>query len=169
MSKIPIFVSCPTDLNTEQENQRNTIIKFLDELNMEAMALGRSDYPKDYPLKEIYVLAKHCAGGVILGFEQTYLESGFSKRGTTHESKIPSPISIPTPWNHIEAGILYGLKLPLLIFKEPAINGGIFDYGITDLYIHNMPNSSLSESEYKELKQVFLKWHGIVSSIYYSY
>lgn len=94
MSKIPIFVSCPTDLNDNQECQRNTIIKFLDELNMDAVALGRSDYPKDYPLKEIYVLAKHCAGGIILGFEQTYLESGTSKRGTAYESKISQPISL---------------------------------------------------------------------------
>lgn len=169
MSKIPIFVSCPTDLNDNQESQRNTIIKFLDELNMEAIALGRSDYPKDYPLKEIYVLAKHCAGGIILGFEQTYIETCITKRGTTYESKISQPISLPTPWNHIEAGILFGLKLPLLIFKEPAINGGIFGHGNTDVYVHTMPNATLNESEYKELKQVFLEWHGVVSSIYYEY
>lgn len=169
MSRIPIFVSCPTDLNDTQERQRNTIIKFLDELNMEAIALGRSDYPKDYPLKEIYILAKHCAGGIILGFEQTYLESGTMKRGTAYESKISQPISLPTPWNHIEAGILFGLKLPLLIFKEPSINGGIFGHGNTDVYVHNMPNSTIDEIEYKELKQVFLKWHGVVNSIYYEY
>lgn len=143
------FCIMPSDL-------RELIIKLLDELNMEARALGRSDYPKDYPLKEIYVLANHCAGGIILGFEQTYLKTGITKRGTGHEAIIKSPVSIPTPWNHIEAGILYGLKLPLLISKEPEIKGGVFDYGITDVYVHNMPKSTIDKNGYRELKQNFL-------------
>jgi hypothetical protein len=36
---------------------------------MEPRTLGRGEYPKDYPLKEVYVIAKHCCGGIILGFE----------------------------------------------------------------------------------------------------
>jgi hypothetical protein len=36
---------------------------------MEPRTLGRGEYPKDYPLKEVYVTAKHCCGGIILGFE----------------------------------------------------------------------------------------------------
>lgn len=169
MSKIPVFVSCPTVLSPEQEEQRKIIIKKLKEYNMEPRALGRSDYPKDFPLKEIYVIAKHCAGGIILGFEQMQLETGTSKRGTTEEKKITSPISLPTPWNQIEAGILFGLKLPLLIFKEENISGGIFDYGVTDVFVHNMPKAPLSASANEELKQVFLKWQGAVSSVYYEY
>jgi len=169
MSKIPIFVSCPTDLNINQENQRNLIIDFLNEYNMEARALGRSDYPKDYPLKEIYVLAKHCAGGIILGFEQTYFKTGVSKRGTTKETIIKNPISLPTPWNHIESGILFSLKLPLLIFKEPNIIGGVFDPGATDIFIHNMPTIPLDNAASNELKQVFLKWQGEVIKKYYEY
>lgn len=174
MRKIPIFVSCPTKLNEEQELKRLVIMRLLDDLQMEPRALGRGDYPKDYPLKEVYVVAKHCSGGIILGFEQIFVEKGIRKRNTNEEKQIPSsispnPILIPTPWNHLEAGILFGLKMPLLIFKEDGIEGGVFDYGITDVFVHKMPPAEENKEKYEELKQVFLKWQGEVSRRYFEY
>ena len=68
--KIPVFVSCPTTLREEKQLGRKIILDELDRLELEPRALGASDYPTDLPLREVYVLAKHCAGGVILGFEQ---------------------------------------------------------------------------------------------------
>ena len=134
MRKIPVFVSCPTDLNPTQEKKREVILKILDEMFMEPRALGRSDFPIDYPLKEVYVVAKHCSGGIILGFEQMLIKSGTKKRGIVDKEAQIKDIIIPTPWNNLEAGILFGLKVPLLIFKEDKIEGGIFDYGITDVF-----------------------------------
>lgn len=169
MNKIPVFVSCPTNLNDKQNERRKVIIELLDELQMEPRALGRSDYPKDYPLKEVYVIAKQCAGGVILGFEQLYVKTGIQKRGITDKEKSVNGLCIPTEWNNLEAGILYGLKIPLLIFKEEGIQGGVFDYGITDVFINSMPLANLDKKKRDELKQVFLKWHSIVSQKYYEY
>lgn len=166
MRKIPVFVSCPTVLNPEQEKKRNIIVDILEDMQMEARSLGRSDYPKDYPLKEVYVIAKHCSGGVILGFEQLFVETGIKKRGTLSEKRITSrdkQVSIPTPWNNLEAGILFGLKVPLLIFKEEMVEGGVFDYGITDVFVHSMPPINPKKEKLDELKQVFLNWQGEVS------
>ena len=171
MRKIPVFVSCPTSLSPEQDAKRRVITEILDDLQLEPRALGRGDYPKDYPLKEVYVIAKHCAGGLILGFEQVMIETGKRKRGTHDERNISStnPVLLPTPWNHLEAGILYGLKIPLLIFKEEGIEGGVFDYGITDAFIHNMPQGKPGKIKSDELKQVFLKWFAMVSGRYHDY
>jgi hypothetical protein len=169
MRKIPIFLSCPTQLNPEQESKRLLINKLLNGLQMEPRTLGRGEYPKDYPLKEVYVIAKHCCGGIILGFEQIFVEKGVKKRGNDNEKQIgPSnPIIIPTPWNHLEAGILFGLKLPLLIFKEDGVEGGVFDYGITDVFVHKMPPAKPNKDKYEELRQIFLKWQGEVNRVYY--
>jgi len=169
MRKIPVFVSCPTSLSREQEKRRKVITDLLDDLQLEPRALGRGDYPKDFPLKEVYVIAKHCAGGVILGFEQLYVEKAIRKRNTKEAKKIEKPVSLPTPWNHLEAGILFGLKLPLLIFKEEGVEGGVFDYGITDAFVHQMPPIHPSDDKLDELKQVFLKWFAFVSSKYNEY
>lgn len=138
---------------------------------MEARALGRSDYPKDYPLKEVYVIAKHCSGGIILGFEQIRIENGIRKKGSGEEKDIiaSNNVLLPTPWNHLEAGILFGLKVPLLIFKEDGIEGGVFDYGISDAFVHSMPPAKPNKEKLEQIKQVFLKWQGEVCKQYYEY
>jgi hypothetical protein len=169
MRKIPVFVSCPTKLNVEQEEKRKVILKILDELQLEPRALGRGDYPKDYPLREVYIIAKHCSGGVILGFEQIFIETGIIKRNSACAKIIDTPILIPTPWNNLEAGILFGLKLPLLIFKEDGIEGGVFDHGITDAFVHLMPPPIPDKDKLDELNQVFLKWFACVNKKYDKY
>lgn len=167
--KIPVFVSCPTTLSKEQDDCRKLIEVELDFQQFEARALGRSDYPAEYPLREVYSIATRCAGGIILGFSQFETESGEWKKGTTSARSQNGLITFPTPWNHLEAGILYGLRVPLLIFREPAISGGIFDVGTSDLFIHNMPkpSSNQDENEDDSLRQVFLKWGARVRQEYY--
>ncbi len=150
MAKIPVFVSCPTILNERQEKYNKKIDGMLSRYGLERRALGRSDYPLDYPLKEVYALAKHCAGGIILGFEQIYLEKGTAKRETDEESAI-AKVSLPTAWNNLEAGILYSLGLPLLIIKEQSVSGGIFDIGTSDKYVHCFESGA-------KLDAVFANW-----------
>jgi hypothetical protein len=170
--KIPVFVSGPTALSPEQVSARQVLMDFLEELNLEPRALGRTDYPSELPLREVLVIARHCAGGMILGFEQFQASAGIFKRGTGDEGGERSlaagqTAAFPTPWNHLEAGILFGLGLPLLIFREPQISGGVFDNGVTDVFIHKMPSHALSPKERSNLKEVLLKWYAKVSAHYY--
>jgi len=164
--KIPVFVSCPTLLNSEQQKSKQKILDHLEQMDMEPRALGKSDYPDEYPLKEIYIIARHCSGAVILGFEQFRSERGIKSPGTEKERIIESPVPFPTPWNHIEAGILFALKIPLLIFREPGIKEGIFDKGVTDVYTHNMPKGILKVDETFALDDIFRKWQTKVYNHY---
>jgi hypothetical protein len=109
---------------------------------------------------------------MILGFEQFQATAGIFKRGTGDEGGerllgSGQTAAFPTPWNHLEAGILFGLGLPLLIFREPQISGGVFDNGVTDVFIHKMPSHALSPKERSNLKEVLLKWYAKVSAHYY--
>ena len=167
--KIPVFISSPSALNAEQEFSRNKIISFVEKLNLEPRALGRSDYPTEYPVREVLVIAKHCSGGVILGFEQIQVFSGLRWPGTKQETRISNrnPVSIPTSWNQLEAGILFGLRLPLLIFREKNISGGVFDNGVTDVFVHNLPVGNWTAADDTSLNEVFLKWFGKVHEAYY--
>lgn len=167
--RVPVFVSCPTKLSPSQDATRKVIIDLLEDLLLEPRALGRSDYPSDYPLREVYTIARHCSGGLILGFEQCFATAGRWKRGTKEEREIleDEPVRIPTPWNHLEAGILFGLRLPLMIFREPKVSGGVFDPGVTDVFVHTTPDPEMSEEEMLSLRSVFLKWRGRVSEHYY--
>lgn len=170
--KIPVFVSCPTVLNHPQEGARALLLKYLNDHNLEARSLGRSDYPSEFPLREVLMIARHCAGGLVLGFEQFQATSGIWKRdaGVGAGERMLSAgetVAVPTPWNHLEAGMLFSLGLPLLIFREKTISGGVFDPGVTDVFIHDMPSASVSSLQKASLKEVFLKWHGKVSTHYY--
>lgn len=165
--RIPVFVSCPTRLSPDQEASRQFVLDQLEEYGLEDRALGRTDYPTELPLREVYVVAKHCSGGVILGFEQIRATAGLVKPGTKEEEEISEVVSLPTPWNHLEAGVLYSLGLPLLVFKEPSVSGGIFDPGVTDVFVQRMPSPKLPEDERVALVGVFLKWQAAVREHYY--
>jgi hypothetical protein len=79
--RIPVFVSCPTTLNKKQDESRDRVVSELGRLQLEPRALGRSDYPSDCPLREVAVIAKHCSGGIILGFQQFVATAGTWKPG----------------------------------------------------------------------------------------
>ena len=165
--KIPVFVSAPTMLNKSQDTARNLIIHELQRLGMEPRALGRTDYPTDLPLREVGVIAKHCSGGVILGFEQTVLTAGILKPKTNEAKEITGGVSFPSAWNNLEAGILFALGIPLLVFKEEHISGGVFDAGVTDVFIHKMPIGKVSPENKSALREVFLNWQRRVRAHYY--
>jgi hypothetical protein len=161
--EIPVFVSCPTSLSPQQEGARTLIVRLLKRYKLEARALGRSDYPTESPLREVLAIAKHCAGGVILGFEQFRSLDGINRPETPLAKAQVGAKPFPTPWNNLEAGILVGLGLPLLIFRETDISGGIFDTGVTDVFTHPMPMTGTSEG----LNDIFLKWQADVRQRYY--
>lgn len=165
--KIPVFVSCPTVLNPDQQAARDVVMQELDLLSLEPRALGRSDYPTDLPLREVYVLGTHCSGGIVLGFEQFFAQEGVFKRGTAAENRVDTGVSYPTPWNQLEAGVLFGLGLPLLVFRDESIQGGIFDPGVTDVFVHRMPPPNMTPEKRQELREVFLKWQARVREHYY--
>jgi hypothetical protein len=153
--KIPVFVLSPTSLSPLQEAARTVIIRQLDDNDLEARALGRSDYPTELPLREVLLIARHCSGGIILGFEQFRASGGLEKPGTSSEEQISTSVPFPTPWNHLESGILFGLHLPVLVFREQDITGGIFDTGVSDVFIHPMPPRQIKGAAKDALRQVF--------------
>jgi hypothetical protein len=162
--KIPVFLSSPTSLSSSQEASRKIIVDLLKELNLEPRALGKSDFPTELPLREVLVIAKHCAGGVILGFSQFSAPSGVFKPGTKSAITIANQVLFPTPWNHLEAGILFSLGKPLMVFREAEITGGIFDHGVTDVFVNEMP---ISVSQKPYLREAMLKWRDRVGAVYY--
>ncbi|HEY1934116.1 MAG TPA: hypothetical protein VGG99_19070 [Acetobacteraceae bacterium] len=177
--KIPVFVSSPSmnNLSPDQERVRQAILGFLDYFDLEPRALGRSDYADGLPLREVLVIARHCAGGIVLGFEQFRATAGTWKLESERQKALVPPeyCIFPSEWNNLEAGIMFGLGLPMLIFREVRaegkelyrVKGGVFDEGVTEVYLRDMPQAGASPENDSELKHVFLKWHARVSAHYY--
>lgn len=167
--RIPVFVSAPSaeNLSPEQEQSAEIIHTLVTRYKLEWRALGRSDYPNDLPLKEVLRMVKHCSGGIILGFEQFRATAGISKAGSPREQPVTSTVAFPTPWNQLEAGILFSSGLPIIIFREPGITGGIFDIGTSEIFIHQMPTTKTSADALDDLDTVFQHWVARVRRRYY--
>ncbi len=164
--KIPVFVSAPTQLSRPQQNVYDGIVALLDSLNLEKRALGRTDYPTEAPLQEVLRLVKKCSGGLILGFVQNKAPKVTVRPGTDEE-KVVHDIAYPTPWNQLEAGIMFSARLPILVFREEGISGGIFDNGVSDVFINKMPSIKDIHSKSPTFSDVILKWQAEVRTNYY--
>jgi hypothetical protein len=166
--KIPVFVSAPTALSAEQQSSYDAIVGILESLNLERRALGRSDYPTEFPLKEVFQLARRCSGGVILGFAQQRAPRVVAKLGTSEEKTLRN-VAYPSPWNQLEAGILFSLRLPLMVFRESGVTGGVFDTGVTDVFIHPIPVGDHARVDNPALREVILAWQARVRQHYYDW
>lgn len=167
--RIPVFVSAPSEKNLSfaQEQSASIIHKLVTRYKLEWRALGRSDYPNDLPLKEVLRMVKHCSGGIILGFEQFYAATGESKRGSPNAATLASPSTFPSAWNQLEAGLIFSAGLPMMVFCEPGVTGGIFDIGTSEVLIHQMPHAGLSAQALDDLDSVFQNWVAKVRTHYY--
>jgi hypothetical protein len=166
---IPVFVSAPShdNLSAEQAESAGIILKLVTKYKLEWRALGRSDYPNDLPLKEVLRMVKHCSGGIILGFEQFRTLQGTFKHGSKKATKVKTKTVFPTPWNQLEAGILFSAGLPMLIFREPGVSGGVFDIGTSEVFIHQMPTAATAAESLNDLDSVFQNWVARVRNKYY--
>ena len=162
--KIPVFVSCPTTLSEQQMAVRELIIQELASADLEPRMVTPSDYPSDFPLQDVRRVASHCYGGIILGFEQILLQSGTAKAGTPQAKTIAAPISFPSPWNQLEAGVLFSLDLPIIVFKEAEISGGVFDTAVNDVSVQPMPTVPLSSDDHQAMVEAMQQWHERVKS-----
>jgi hypothetical protein len=166
--RIPVFVSCPSALRPDQEASAKIILKQLELNRFQWRALGQPDYSRKLPLREVIGMIRHCSGGVILGFEQYEADAVTYRRGVKDHEKPLGHACFPTPWNHLEAGILFSLKLPILVFREPQIKGGVFDPGIVEDFTHLMPPRRMTKKAKDELGSLFQRWAGEVRARYHA-
>ena len=167
--KIPVFVSAPSpnNLSPEQERSAEVILALLNKYGLAWRALGRSDYPSTLTVDDVSQIVRHCSGGLILGFEQLYVIEGEIKRGSPRACRIASSMSISTPWNQIEAGILVASSRPTRTFREPGVAGGVFETGSTLTHVHDMPTPVLDAGAMDDLEAVFQNWVAKVRHHYY--
>jgi hypothetical protein len=167
--KIPVFASVGTRLSKDQIKIRDLIFGMLDNLNLEPRTIGRSDYAMTNPLREVVVLARHCAGALVLGFGETFLHQGYrtSREGSQVELQ-GTPLEVwPTPWGHIEAGLASALGLPLLIFRDKGVSGGVFDIGSSGLFIQEIPSLDEWDVRKQGIHEVLQNWRSEVHRHYY--
>jgi hypothetical protein len=129
--KQDVFVSKPNGLNNQQNQFWKALEEIMQEREMTIRSIGYSDYSFKSPLRKVQEVMQECEGAVILGFHQKRIRDGEDREGGSL-----SDYYLPTPWNHIEAGMAYMLDHPMLIILEKGVlDEGIFDAKSNDSYI----------------------------------
>jgi hypothetical protein len=166
-----IFVSKPNALSIPQRKFYKGLEEVVRVRGLEISSLGSKQYSNGAPLIGVCELMNDCAGAIILGFKQIVVQKCIEKEGTDRQNNDRKGFFLPTPWNQIESGIAFVLNLPLLIINEKGVEGGIFDAGVTDKFIHQIdlsvddkhkPHADSQIQKYFESEmflQPFNEWH----------
>ena len=157
--KIPVFVSRPNQLTPDQDQVLAEIFAILDEVSLEPRTLAQLDGAGSSTLSEVRTMVRRCFGGLVLGFAQ---EQATNVERLNHETVAHK--AYPSPWNQLEAGLLYANQLPMLVWREPSITGGVFDEGTTENSVYTF---SPGFSRYDPVAQeVFSNWKTSVRAYY---
>jgi len=149
--KIPVFVSRPNELTPDQDAVMDEFFALLDGFALEPRTLQKQTGPEAFLLDEIRTMISQCAGGLIIGFVQE------AATNIDRYNRDPLPHkSYPTPWNHIEAGLLFASHVPLLVWREPSITGGVFDNGVTGEDVHIIGKDFSRHDE--TTRSIFSNW-----------
>jgi hypothetical protein len=165
--KIPVFLSRPNTLKGQREEFVNFVTGKLKKSGLEPRTLGKSDYPTDTPIREVQALARHCAGGVILGLAQLHVKSGCWHPGDDGHEFEEKKVLVPTPWTQIEGALLFSLGKPLLIIREEGLKGGVFDDGAMGNFVHTVNLFEGGKEQKRKINDIFMKWQSQVRSTYY--
>jgi hypothetical protein len=141
-----VFVSKPTTISDVQSKFCNNLEAALRVRGLRLRILGTTDYSNKAPLLGVLQLLNGCEGVIVLGLKQIIVKDCIEKEGTNKRQE-GRRFFLPTAWNHLEGGIAFALNLPLLIICEEGVEGGIFDRGVTDKFIHHINLSFGAEDD----------------------
>lgn len=148
-----VFLSRPTWVAPEFEQGLEAFINILKSFKLNPRTLGVSDYPSRTPLDEVISIMDQCVGAIILGYPQIEVKEGVLKGDI-----IDSPVILATEWNHIEAGLAYAKKLPLLVIHHKGVQRGIFDRGAFSKFLYEIDLSNSTWFSEEQILGAITAW-----------
>jgi len=153
-----VFVSKPTIMTASQESAYRGICDLLSDRGYEGRSLGSTDFSNSGPLRAILRIMDECDGAIVLGFRQIAIERGTAKPGTPSASPLQSCF-LSTPWNQIEASLAYARGLPVMLIREKGVSGGVFDFGVTEYFVHEVDLAAeIDWLKKPQFRQPFNEW-----------
>jgi hypothetical protein len=152
-----IFLSRPTWISPEFKSGLASFLQFLESHDLVPRTIGATDFATKTPLDDVIALLGECKGAVILGFPQIRVEAGFLKdKSIPTETK--STLLLPTEWNHIEAGLAYAMKKPLLVIHHEGVSRGVFDRGAISSFIYSVDMTNAAWPMLPQIAGALKKW-----------
>jgi glycosyltransferase involved in cell wall biosynthesis len=123
-SQLRVFLSVGATYTKDQEDYVNAFERLLDNHNIKRLVVGRDKPPARQPVLEVKDLMRKADAVVVLAFTRYVIHSGTEKPGANrpkHKQDTITDERHPTVWNQIEAGIAFGLGVPILLIIEEGM------------------------------------------------
>ena len=123
-----IFISVGSTANAKQREFVDAVLSSLKTAELSPRIMNENEWSYEQPLRAIRKIMKECCGAVIIAFTRTIFPSGVEIRKDKDRELVN--ISLPTPWNHIEASMAYAYNMPLLVIAENGLKSeGLIEQG----------------------------------------
>ncbi len=154
--QIKVFFSVGSPHNDEQQAYIDTLVEYFKEHGIVLETL-KSWNDLD-PLVPIIRDLKNSAGCVVLALERVYVEKGSSKRGSEQENTLNN-CAYTSSWLHIEAALARAFEIPLIIFKDEALdNEGLIHNDKQEWGIVRINQQNFEEIKQYPIKHFILNW-----------
>lgn len=142
-----VFLSRPGCLGYPYQLKIAALLERLEGEGLEVQTLERPDYPNFGAIVEVRRIMSGCAGAIVTGFPELRIERGLWRSGTPEEKRVEDSAET-TPWSQIEGGMAVMLGIPILVFRERRVSGGIFDIdanevGLYQVFVDDDPSSQV--------------------------
>lgn len=119
-----VFISVGACYTQAQEDFLVEFENFLRASGIEPVRAGRDQHSALKPILFVRDRIRQCDAMTVLAFTRVVVESATDKPSADLEDHYESKIEgmrLPTVWNQIEAGIAYGLGMPLFVIIEEGL------------------------------------------------
>lgn len=123
-----VFISMGSTATKEQREFVDAVLDMLKMTGLSPRIMNENEWSHEQPLNAIKKVMKECKGAVIIAFSRSKFKEGIEIRKDGNRDL--NDISLPTPWNQIEASMAYSYDLPLLVVAEKGLKSeGLIEQG----------------------------------------
>jgi hypothetical protein len=144
-----VFISKGSAATRKQIEYIDAVLNTLRLVGLNPRIMNENEWSYSQPLKAIKKIIRECDGIVVIAFTRTRYDKGIEIR--RDDNKELSNISLPTPWNHIEAAIAYAFGLPVLVIAENSLKSeGLIESGYDwQVYWSNWSPADVKSESFK--------------------
>lgn len=143
-----IFFSMPGLMSKEDELLTKDYKQLLEGIGFEVVYYKSDDYPRFGQFNRVRHDIMRSSGMIVFGLKQLNIHTASYRPGTQAEEEWKERW-LSTPWNEIEFGMGLMMGLPVLRVKDPEINNGVFDDGLSECFI----GSILTSDDCRDLRR----------------
>lgn len=151
-----VFFSMPGVLSKGEELLVREVKNILENGGYKVQYYVRDQYPEFGQFNRVRESIHQACGVIAFGFKHLNVQKGLLYPNTSNQCAVED-VWYSTPWIEIEVGMAIMKGLPILMFKDSAINNGVFDEKLNEFFVGHIDVDKLDARDI-ERNSEFVNW-----------